>query len=221
MARLHCVVEGQSEETFVNRILAPHLHQHSVWPDARSVYTSRDRAYWWRGGVTSFERLHRDVTSWLKQDQHADAYFTTMLDLYRLPSDFPGYDAVRQERDPYRRATVLERALAETIPDRRFVPYLQIHEFEALILTEPQKLDVMYPDERRAIENLIKLRGQHRSPETIDLEDPPSKRIKAAIPAYSKTAAAAQVAEAIGVEAMKTACPHFAEWLAKLEILGA
>jgi len=144
-----------------------------------------------------------------------------MLDLYRLPSDFPGYDAVRQERDPYRRATVLERALAETIPDRRFVPYLQIHEFEALILTEPQKLDVMYPDERRAIENLIKLRGQHRSPETIDLEDPPSKRIKAAIPAYSKTAAAAQVAEAIGVEAMKTACPHFAEWLAKLEILGA
>ncbi len=220
MARLHCVVEGQSEETFVNHILGPHLHQYSVWPDARSVYTSRDRAYWWRGGVTSFERLRRDLTAWLKQDQHADAYFTTMLDLYKLPSDFPGCDAVRQERDPYRRVTFLERALAERIQDQRFVPYLQVHEFEALILTQPQKLEVMYPEEQSAIENLIKLRGQHRSPETIDLDDPPSKRIKAAIPAYSKTAAAAQIAEAIGVEAMKSACPHFAEWVTKLETLG-
>ncbi len=220
-ARLHCVVEGQSEETFVNRVLGPHLHQYSVWPDARSVYTSREGPYWKRGGVTSFERVYRDLTSWMKQDKNDDAYFTTMVDLYALPSDFPGFASVAAERDSYRRVDVLEGALAERVANRRFVPYLQVHEFEALILTEPTKLEVMYPAEQSAVASLVALRGCHESPETIDLEDPPSKRIEAAIPAYSKTAAAAQVTAAIGVDAMRRACPHFNDWLIKLEALGA
>ena len=45
--RLHFIVEGQTEETFVNQVLKPHLGNRYVWADARCVQTSR------RGAVSS------------------------------------------------------------------------------------------------------------------------------------------------------------------------
>lgn len=219
--RLHFVVEGQSEETFVNRVLAPHLLQYSVLPDARCVYTSRDGAYWKRGGVTRFARLHRDLTSWMKQDQRPDARFTTMLDVYGLPADFPGYDSARKNHDPYAIVGVLEQALTDEISDSRLLSYFQLFEFEALILAEPAKLKTMYPGNEKDIDRLVDLRNRHESPETINFDAPPSKRIMDVIPAYSKTAAAAQVTLAIGIDTIRGACPHFNEWLTKLERLHA
>lgn len=43
MRRLHVLAEGQTEEAFVNQVLAPHLAGHGVVTDVRCVTTRRDR----------------------------------------------------------------------------------------------------------------------------------------------------------------------------------
>lgn len=216
--RLHFVVEGQTEETFVNHVLGPHLAQVDVFSDARCVYTARVGAHWSRGGVSKYAKIRRDVMHWTRQDSNPDARFTTMFDLYRLPTDFPGQVGAT-ETDAHRRAKILEAAFGADINDLRFVPYVQVHEFEALILAHPAALAKMFPDRRREIDALTMLAKGYATPELINLENPPSKRIKAVLLGYHKIGAASQVASAIGVSTLCSRCPHFGEWVKHLESL--
>ena len=139
--RLHFVVEGQTERRFVESTLGPHLANRSIWVDARCVQTSRMHGRKHSGGIQGYVRAKGDIERWMREDQNAGARFTTMFDLYALPGDFPGYEAAVQARDPYARVQLLEDALGEDISDQRFVPYLQLHEFEALLFADPEKLE--------------------------------------------------------------------------------
>ena len=62
-------------------------------------------------------------------------------------------------------------------------------------------------------------------PELIDdgQHTAPSKRIIAQFPQYNdlKTTVGTQVAERIGLENIKSKCPHFKAWIDRLEKLGA
>ncbi|MBM4047038.1 MAG: DUF4276 family protein [Planctomycetes bacterium] len=222
--RLHFVVEGQTEETFVNRVLAPHLATYSVWGKVRCVMTSRRRGVIHRGGLLSYAMARKDIRLWMKEDQNADAVFTTMFDLYRLPSDSPGYDQARRIGDPRRRVTALEEAMREDIGDRRLIPYLQLHEFEALLLADPQKLQCEFLDRDAAVQNLVVLSSRFDSPEMIDDGEhtAPSKRIIQEIPEYQgmKASAGPLVAEKIGLACLREKCKHFGEWLSRLESMG-
>ena len=98
--RLHFIVEGQTEEAFVNQILNPHLANFAVWTKARCVETLRKRGVKHRGGIARYAQAKRDITNWIKEDQNSDARFTTMFDLYGLPESFPGYQAVKADIRP-------------------------------------------------------------------------------------------------------------------------
>ncbi len=79
--------------------------------------------------VTDLELLRK-----MKMDGEYERHvFTTMFDLYALPDDFPGYEAAKAIGEPYARVAALETAFAEAINDSRFIPYIQLHEFEALL----------------------------------------------------------------------------------------
>ena len=214
--RLCLVVEGQTEEAFVKRVLAPHLATLDVWATARLILTSRRGT---RGGMTRYENARFDLTSWMKEDNNADVRFTTMFDLYGLPADFPGIGTDAGQRDSYVRVADVEQALRADIGDPRFVPYIQLHEFEALILAQPRSLLLMYPKRELEIGALEELTKSVQSPELIDLNDPPAKRITQEIPEYNKPVAGSVVAEHIGVEHIRRRCPHFDEWLSTLESL--
>lgn len=108
MIRLHLVVEGQTEETFVNRVLVEHFGQFNIVSDARCVETSRKRGKIYRGGVIDYRRVKSDLVRWMKEDQNTDARFTTMLDLYTLPEDFPRFAEAKQQSDPHGRVAMLE-----------------------------------------------------------------------------------------------------------------
>jgi hypothetical protein len=62
------------------------------------------------------------------------------------------------------------------------------------------------------------------SPELIDdgVDTAPSKRIRQEIPKYAheKPTAAPIIAARIGVETMRRKCPHFDQWMQKLQDLG-
>ena len=143
-----------------------------------------------------------------------------MFDLYRLPMDFPGYAGAAEVPDPYTRVAMLEDALKEAIPDQRLVPYIQLHEFEALLFADPQTLEAQFPDRPSAIQQLVATPGAVDSPELIDdgQNTAPSKRIIGVIPEYEsrKASAGPIVAAKIGLPVLQARCPHFREWLERL-----
>jgi hypothetical protein len=225
MRRLNFVVEGQTEEAFVNGVLRPHLWSFDVVAAARCVTTRRDRRrpdVVHRGGLPDYGKARRDLERWMAEDP--GAVFTTMFDLYALPEDFPGYAEIQRLTDPYERVAALEAAMASDIADHRLIPYLQLHEFEALLFCDPEKFDWEYLEHERQIARLIEIADAHRSPELIDdgPQTAPSKRIIKHIPEYAfqKASAGPLVAQRIGIEKMRSQCPHFAGWLGRLESIG-
>ena len=221
--RLNFIVEGQTEETFVNRTLKPHLGGFSVGASVRVVTTRRTRGRKYRGGLTTYAKARNDITRWLRQDRNPDVRFTTMFDLYGLPPDFPGYEAAAND-DPRRRVEALEDALKEDIGDERFIPYIQLHEFETLLLSDPEKLHAQFDGAAGGIARLATAVARFPSPEHVNdgAATAPSKRIIHEIPEYEgrKTSAGPITAAKIGLPTLRAKCAHFAEWLTKLENLG-
>lgn len=222
--RLHFIVEGQTEETFVNRVLVPHLASYFIWVDVRCVMTSRRRTIIHRGGLTSYAKAKRDIILWMKEDQNPDAVFTTLFDLYALPNDSPDYLRAKTIKDPYERVAKLEKAMSRDIGESRFVPHIQLHEFEALLFTDPQKMDWLCPERHESIQNLVKVAANFESPELIDdgKDTAPSKRIIREIPEYRgmKPSAGPLTAEKIGLTLLHERCRHFGGWLDQLKALG-
>jgi hypothetical protein len=232
--RLHITVEGQTEQRFVKDILSSHLAERSVFADARPVLTSKDKRAGreYRGGFRrtgAYQAAKKDICAWMKADRNADARFTTMFDLYALPVDFPGHADAASEADPYRRTAVLEAALQADIrrelDDPRFIPYIQLHEFEALILADPQRLDWEYLEHDAQIARIVAMVAREGgNPELIDDGEmtAPSKRIIAEIPEYDgqKATSGPLIAAKIGLPTLRVKCTHFAEWLHRLEGLA-
>ncbi|MDI6795239.1 MAG: DUF4276 family protein, partial [bacterium] len=108
--------------------------------------------------------------------------------------------------------------------DGRFVPYIQLHEYEAYLFSDPTWFGYFYNHHVREIAALKAIADSHKTPELIDDKphSAPSKRIIAELPDYegAKSAVGLQVAELIGLNVIQDKCPHFAEWLSRLEKLG-
>ncbi len=228
--RLNITVEGQTEEVFVRDTIAPYLGRHGVYAVARSVLTGSGVSpfngtsrYQFRGGLRRYQSARDDITLWMREDRRSDVRFTTMFDLYALPGDWPGLAAERRGCDVYDHVRQIETAFGDDIGDRRFIPYVQVHEFEALLLADPEAFFVRHP----AAEGIAVLRAAvaeaHGNPEMVDdgPDTHPSARIRSAIRTYSKTTDGPRIAAEIGIERMRNACPHFDEWVAKLVALGA
>jgi hypothetical protein len=218
MIRLHAVVEGQAEETFVRDVLAPELGERSVFVDSRSVMTGRHRGVTYRGGIAKYQKLKTDLTLWMKQDQQPDAWFTTMFDLYGMPHDFPGYGDCAGQSDPVRKVECFEDRLLADLAHRRFIPYVQLHEFEALIFSDPRQLDGWFPGDPAAIQQLVAIRNEFPTPEHINdrPELAPSKRLKALLD-YRKVVAGPPILKQIGLATLRLQCPHFNRWIERIE----
>ncbi|MCB0613736.1 MAG: DUF4276 family protein [Phaeodactylibacter sp.] len=221
--RLNITAEGQTEERFVKEVLCPHLVAFRVSADVRRVLTSKDKIKSYRGGLLSYGKAKKDIQTWLKEDNSREARFSTMFDLYALPNDFPGFQETQRFRDPYTKVAFLERAIAEDIGDRRFIPYIQLHEFEALVLANPRNLELEYFEHESALLDLEEqLARVDNNPELINegRETAPSKRIIKLIPEYDKVSVGADIAAINGVEFLKKKCRHFNDWITILENLA-
>ena len=113
--------------------------------------------------------------------------------------------------------------MSEKHQNPRFIPYIQLHEFETLMLADLDQLKTMYPDRKTHINKLKKEIGE----ENIELinggqNTAPSKRIIMATPGYQcqKSSVGPIVAEDIGICTLKRKCRHFNEWVTRLEALG-
>jgi hypothetical protein len=229
LIRLHAIVEGRTEQRFVNDVLASALWESGVIIDARAITTGRRHEQVFRGGFVSYGHIAADLTQWMKQDASDDSWFTTMVDFYRLPMDFPGRADMPSHLPARDRAGRLQDAFAEDIArrlgerpvGRRFVPYIQLHEFEALLFSDPSAFVAAHPDAQRAIAALAAIRSDFATPEEIDegQNTAPSKRILKEIEEYDKPTSGPLIAGRIGIDRMKQECPHFGAWIERLAAL--
>ncbi|HYU36000.1 MAG TPA: DUF4276 family protein [Thermoanaerobaculia bacterium] len=227
MPRLYLFAEGQTELTFADKVLKPHLaHQGVYLQPPVLIAHARKRGKVHRGGGRRYAPMKNDIVRFLAQEKGADVFFTTMIDLYSIAADTPGIAAAETLRHlPDKRVEALEQAFAEDIQDRRFVPYIQLHEYEAYLFSDPTCFAYFYERHEKQIAALQAITDQYSTPELIDdgQQSAPSKRIAAVIPDYedAKAAVGPQVAELIGLDVIRRKCPHFAAWLSRLETLGA
>ncbi len=212
--RLNLLAEGETEAVFAREILFPWLHQFEVVP------VVRDFGGW--GPTKRFARLQRFLTAWVREDRDPQARFTTMIDLYGLPHDFPGRQDCSQVTDSFLRADCLQKALQAALNEVRFVPYIQVHEFEALLFSDPERFSAVFPDSPGLGRRLTSVRADFQTPEHIN-DSPntaPSKRIGELVAEYRKPAFASLVASWVGIEKMLQECPRFAAWVGQLQQPG-
>ena len=226
MARLYLFAEGQTEQTFATNVLKPHLANSGVYMQAAILIAhAKEKGKVHRGGGRKYIPMKNDILKFLAQEKGKDVFFTTMIDLYAIHSEFPGLaESEKLRHMPYKRVEVLEQAFAEDIDDLRFIPYIQLHEYEAYLFSDPTCFRYSYNHHEREISALKAIADSSETPELINdgLQTAPSKRIITVFPDYedAKSVVGPQVAELIGLNVIKSKCPHFETWLSRLEHLG-
>ena len=226
MPRLYLFAEGPTELTFADTVLKPHLANLGVYlhpPVLIAHAKKRGRVH--RGGGRNYAPMKNDILRFLAQESGGGVFFTTMIDLYAIHADFPGLEEAEKLRHmPDKRVEALEQAFAGDICDDRFVPYIQLHEYEAYLFSDPTWFRYFYSRHKKQIAALKAIADAHATPEMIDDRPQwaPSKRIIAELPDYedAKSVVGPQVAELIGLDVIRGKCPHFAAWLSRLEKLG-
>ncbi len=226
MDRLIVHVEGQTEETFVKEILAPYLYSRGYTRvSARLVGNARQRDR--RGGIRGWDSVRADILNHLREDVGCLA--TTMVDYYALPQSgnraWPGRSEAASA-SPLDKPFVVERALLSDICEQmggsfnaaRFQPYVMMHEFEGLLFSDCRVFanSIGHPELTTTFEQI---RAQFSTPEEIN-DSPataPSKRIEALVPEYQKPLLGAFAILTIGLDAIRSQCPHFNSWITHLE----
>lgn len=226
MPRLYLFAEGQTELTFADTVLKPHLANAGVFLHSPVLIAhARKKGRVHRGGGRRYVPMKNDILRFMAQEKGGDVFFTTMIDLYAIHAELPGLaEAEKLRHMPEKRVQALEKALADDIKDDRFIPYIQLHEYEAYLFSDPAWFGYFYDRHDRQIAALKSIADSYETPELIDdgPDSAPSKRIIAELPDYedAKSAVGPQVAELIGLNVIRGKCPHFAAWLARLERLG-
>jgi Domain of unknown function (DUF4276) len=229
MCRLLVSVEGQTEETFVRQVLRPHLQVHGfVAVDARLMGNVRQRSG--RGGVRRWPSIKRDLLSHLSQDRNA--VVGMMVDYYGMPKSddggWPGRVAA-SALPAMRRGAAVESAITEEVANamgrsfdrRRFVPCVVVHEFEGLLFSDCRAFAQSMGRPELA-SRFQEIRDQFRTPEDID-DSPataPSKRVESLVPGYGKPLLGTLAALEIGLATIVRECPHFGNWVKRLERIG-
>ena len=107
MPRLYLFAEGQTEQTFADTLLKVHLAGFGVFMhNPVLIANARKKHRVYRGGGRKYLPMRNDIVRFLRQEAGGDVFFTTMIDLYALHSEFPGKDEAENLRhDPQKRVT--------------------------------------------------------------------------------------------------------------------
>jgi Domain of unknown function (DUF4276) len=220
VTRLLVLVEGQSEEVFVKRTLAPHLSQYDVHAIPTILWTKKmPPGGGHRGGVSSWTKIWQSLAP-LTRD--GDAWVTTLLDYYGLPADFPGVNGTLVTADPMIDVLRVQGEFRNTVNSARFIPFLALHEFEAWLFCDPDIAAAHFGAPDLAV-RLRKVVADAGGPEYINhgVDTHPKARLRSLAGGYKETADAPILIEKIGLSSIREQCPHFSEWVGRLEALGA
>lgn len=214
------LVEGRTEQIFVQDMVSPFLASKGIF--MRPIQISKPGQ---KGGDVKFARVQNDIGVHLKQRR--DTYLTLFLDYYAIYKDWPGIAAAKKQATPAGKAatvnTETKRRVIELFKahdaDRRFIPFVAMHEFEALLFSDPKQLAEQLQVPQKKIDRIVELCGE---PEHIN-DSPgtaPSSRLEKLSSRFKKTTTGIAVARAIGLTKIRGRCPIFNAWLSEVEGLA-
>lgn len=220
MIRVHVICEGQTEEMFINELLLPVFLTKDILLVPALVGKPGHK-----GGNFKFDRLQADVKNRLLGERAA--YCTTFFDYYGLPQAFPGKNSQNTQVNIRTKAATVQDAMTVELTCligndamRRFIPFVQMYEFEALLFSDPDAFARGISNEHLS-QNLTDIAKQFDSPEHINNspQTSPSKRIESLIRGYEKPLMGTLGALEVGLDIMRQKCELFDNWLKQLESL--
>jgi len=225
-SEIFIIVEGQTEQTFVREVLAPEFSTKNIFLFAVLIGKPGHK-----GGNVRFSRVANDIGHLLKQRRNV--FVSTMFDYFRIDPEWPGMADVQQlikmgiNLSAHDKADMIEKATLTKVgvtlnivnPHQRFIPYIEMHEFEALLFSDPEILATITQINPAGINAIVK---SFKNPEEIndDPEKAPSRQLLNLTKDYRKVAMGKAISEAIGIQKIRLKCPHFHAWLEKLEQLN-
>ncbi|MDE0471786.1 MAG: DUF4276 family protein [Ekhidna sp.] len=217
MKRLVIICEGPTEQEFVREVLQPHFSTKNIYLQIPLIKKSG-------GGVVSWNVLKSQVESHLKE---RESFVTTLIDYYGIPNGFnyPGWQESKTIVDKPQRMDFLEQRMLSDVDialSHRFIPYIQLHEFEGLLFNNIQSFENTFEaKEFKNKKELESILGQYDNPELIN-DNPntaPSKRLLNLIQGYNKIVYGSILAKNIGMYKIRQKSLRFNNWIEKLERL--
>lgn len=214
MKRLIIVCEGQTEQSFCQNVLSPYFLSKGIVVEAPTIKHSH-------GGIVPWETLKHQLVEHLHE---GDAVVTMLIDFYRIKDSyqFPGWEEAKTIKDSQDKMNGLFQDMLNDMPEElmnRFVPYIQLHEFEGLLFSDicafrnnfmPAECDF------DAIQSAI---DEFENPEDINNkpETAPSSRLMSAVAGYDKVLYGTILAEETGLGTIRNKCPLFNSWIERIE----
>lgn len=214
MRPIFIIVEGQTEQDFFRECLCPYWReQHGI----NEVYVRLLGPPGGKGGNVSAARICHDAERLLKQ--RSDAIVSTFVDYYGIRTSLPNYSHCQTLSTADQRIACLEEGLTVLVNSLRFVPYIQKHEFEALLFSRDQADNTYITKKLR--EAIQQMSVGFADSEEIDSDFPPSKRLITLFSehervSYDKRTFGSVLALEIGMPSILKNCPRFASWVENL-----
>lgn len=213
MKRLIVVCEGPTEREFCINTLAPELSRSGICVEAPLVKKSN-------GGIVPWPSIKRQIEMHLHEGL---VYVSLLVDYYGIKDSysFPGWEESKGIASKEARWKFLcDRMSADIAPElaQRFIPYMQIHEFESLLFSDIDVFKNNFDNSELDFSVLEEAVQEFPNPEDINTRPTlaPSKRLIKAIPGYEKIIYGDCLASEIGLKKIREKCPLFNQWFSDL-----
>lgn len=211
MKRLYIIVEGQSEQEFVRTLITPYLEKYKI-NDVTSILIRTSKTG--RGGFVNYQHLKNDAERLLKSEKK-DFVVSMFVDFFRCP-EVPHKERWSMKSSHTVQVEEMEQCIKEDIKDTRFIPYIQLHEFEALLFASNKGFHSFFNEKQK--EKTQQIINSYDNPEDINTtpQGAPSKRILAIKEDYDKILEGNLIALEIGFAKIMEKCPRFRAWIERL-----
>ncbi len=211
MKRLFIIVEGQTEQEFVKSLVSVYLQRFGIC-DVTPILIRTSKTG--RGGFVNYQYLRNDICRLLKSSKE-DFVVSMFVDYFRIP-EVPHKDKWENKANHLEQVLAMEQCIADDIDDNRFIPYIQLHEFEALLFSDNKGFEEYFTkEESYKTQHII---DSFKNPEDINTtpSGAPSKRLLSIKGTYDKVIEGNLIALEIGIENILAKCPRFKAWIEML-----
>ncbi len=221
MKRIIIICEGQTEQQFCNDVLQKYFNQKGISLQNPAIKKTG-------GGIVNWEALKYQIETHLRQD--STAIVTTLIDFYGIHEHhkYPNWKIASNNKVQKNAGMdLMEKGMLEDVKNHnRFIPYIQLHEFEALLFSDISIFDKNFEtNEILDYEYLKQTIIENPNPEMINdgSQTAPSKRLSKIIKGYfsdnenMKVFYGSILTYDIGLNKIKEKCPRFNNWISMLE----
>ena len=217
MKKLIIICEGKTEQLFCNSLFEDYFKQLNILIEFPLISHSD-------GGIVKWVHLKRQIENTLRINP--TCIVTTFIDYYGIEHhhNFPEWEISEIEVDKNKRMDILEEGMISDIDaslKNRFIPYIQLHEFESLVFSNYKTFEDYYETFEADFNELKIICDNNPNPETINNspETAPSKRLKDNIYGYDKISHGIDICEMIGLGKIILKCKRFGNWINNLKLI--